>query len=279
MSVKGFGDDFRLTLLTDDPAVAAIADRSGVDRIEIDLECLGKTQRQSGFDTRLSNHRVEALPAVARSLTRAKLFVRVNPINADTADEVEAVLRCGARVVMLPYFRTASEVETFVGLINGRASAMLLLETASSVVRIREILEVPGVSEVMVGLNDLRLELGVQNHFEVLPLRFWRGSPARSKKRIWPFQSAALRAPMTLSFRSLPTWSSLSFHALARPARGYHARSCRTSRPTVTWPKARPKASKPSGSVSLNGARHRRQPWNTLEGSSPNGPGSSREGR
>jgi hypothetical protein len=34
--------------------------------------------------------------------------------------------------------------------------------------RIREILAVPGIDEVTVGLNDLRLQLGVSNHFEVL---------------------------------------------------------------------------------------------------------------
>jgi hypothetical protein len=45
---------------------------------------------------------------------------------------------------------------------------VVLLETAAAAVRIREILAVPGIDEVMVGLNDLRLELGVHNHFEVL---------------------------------------------------------------------------------------------------------------
>jgi HpcH/HpaI aldolase/citrate lyase family len=193
--VKGFGDDFRLTLLTDDPAVAAIADSGGVDRIGIDLECLGKAERQSGFDTRLSNHRVEDLPAIAGSLARAELFVRINPINAETAEEVEAVLGAGAQVVMLPYFRTAEEVETFVRLIDGRASTMILLETASAVVRIREILEVPGVSEVMVGLNDLRLELGVQNHFEVLASPLLEAIANEVKKANLPFSVGGVARP------------------------------------------------------------------------------------
>jgi len=195
VSVKGFGDDFRLTLLTDDPAVAAIADSSGVDRIGIDLERLGKAERQSGFDTRLSNHRVEDLPAIAGSLARAELFVRINPINAETAGEVEAVLGAGAQVVMLPYFRTAGEVETFVRLIDGRARTMILLETASAVARIREILEVPGVSEVMVGLNDLRLELGVQNHFEVLASPLLEAIANEVTKANLPFSVGGVARP------------------------------------------------------------------------------------
>ena len=167
-SVTSFGDEFRLTLITNDPGLAAKADHIGINRIGLDLEQLGKAERQEGQESRLSKHKVEDLVAIARSLSRARLFVRRNPINANTADEVEAVLNCGAKVLMLPFFRTAAEVEAFVGFVNGRASVMILVETAAAVVRIREILAVPGVREVMIGLNDLRLEFGVRNHFEVL---------------------------------------------------------------------------------------------------------------
>jgi len=168
MPLKSFGDEFCLTLITDDPVLAANADCGGVDRIGLDLERLGKADRQSDLDTRQSKHKVADLAAVARSLVRAKLFVRLNPINVNTADEVDAVIHAGADVLMLPFFRTADEIETFVRLVGGRAGVTLLVETASAVVRIREILVVPGVHEIMIGLNDLRLELGVQNHFEVL---------------------------------------------------------------------------------------------------------------
>jgi hypothetical protein len=163
-----FGEDFRLTLITNDPVWAARADAGGVDRIGVDLERLGKAGRQAGKDSRLSNHTIEDLAAIAETVRNADLFVRVNPINADTPDEIEKVLGCGARVLMLPFFRTADEVRTFVRLVDGRAYAMILVETASALVRIREILAVPGIDEVMVGLNDLRLELGVRDHFEVL---------------------------------------------------------------------------------------------------------------
>ena len=69
---------------------------------------------------------------------------------------------------MLPFFRGREEVERFVALVRGRAEVMCLVETASSFVRMREILGVRGVDELMIGLNDLRLQLGVANHFELL---------------------------------------------------------------------------------------------------------------
>ena len=165
---QGFGAAFRLTLVTSDPGLAAAADRSDVDYIGIDLDVLGKAARQSGEDSRLSDHKAEDLATIGGSVTRAKLFARVNPFNSQTPVEIENVLRRGAQTIMLPYFRTVAEVAEFVGLVRGRAQISMLLETASAAVRIREIVAVPGIQEVMFGLNDLRRELRVANHFEVL---------------------------------------------------------------------------------------------------------------
>jgi hypothetical protein len=163
-----FGDDFCLTLLTRDPQLAAAADQAGVNRIGIDLEYLGKAERQQGLNTRLDRHDWNDLSAVQSVVHRADLFVRINPIHSGTEAEIETALELGARVLMLPAFRTAGEVGIFVRAIRGRALAIALVEMAPAVVRIREILEVPGVDEVMLGLNDLRLQMGVANHFEVL---------------------------------------------------------------------------------------------------------------
>ncbi len=164
----GFGQSFCLTLLTDDPGLAGAADRAGVNRIGIDLEYLGKSERQAGFDTRLEHHDWDDLRRLAAVIRHADLFVRVNPIHPGTEAEIETALELGARVLMLPAFSTAGEVDIFLRAIRRRAYSIVLLEMAPAVVRIREILEVPGIDEVMLGLNDLRLQMGVANHFEVL---------------------------------------------------------------------------------------------------------------
>jgi len=166
--VAAFGDAFRLTLLTDDPQLAATADHAGVDRIGVDLERIGKAERQAGEDTRMSQHDWDDLVAIARVRRRAELFVRINPVNPATGDEIETALRAGAQVIMLPFFHTAEEVDVFVRRIGRRAKTVVLVETAAAAVRIRDIVAVPGIDEVMFGLNDLRLQLGVSNHFEVL---------------------------------------------------------------------------------------------------------------
>ena len=163
-----FGEDFCLTMITNDARLAAEADQAGVNRIGIDLEYLGKTERQAGHDTRLKWHNWDDLSRISRCLHHADLFVRINPIHAGTEVEIETALELGARVLMLPAFPAAGEAATFVRAVRGRARVVILVELAPAVVRIREILEVCGIDEVMIGLNDLRLQLGVANHFEVL---------------------------------------------------------------------------------------------------------------
>jgi citrate lyase beta subunit len=163
-----FGDRFCLTLLTNDPRRAAAADRAGADRIGIDRENLGKAERQAGQDSRISAHDWPDLRAIAPMVQRADLFVRTNPLHSETASEVETALQLGARVLMLPGVRTPEDVATFTALVRGRAIVSILIELAPAVVRIRDILEMRGIDEVMIGLNDLHLQMGVANHFEVM---------------------------------------------------------------------------------------------------------------
>ena len=49
--------------ITNDPAVAKIAADAGVDRIFIDMEVLGKAERQGGMDTVQSHHVPEDIVA------------------------------------------------------------------------------------------------------------------------------------------------------------------------------------------------------------------------
>jgi citrate lyase beta subunit len=163
-----FGSAFCLTLLTDDPLLARRADRAGVQRIGVDLETLGKAERQAGHDTRLSRHDWDGLARVGAVLERAELFVRLNPLHEGSADEVERALALGAEIVMLPQFRGADELTRFLALVRGRARVQPLVETVAALDGLASILAVPGCDEVMIGLNDLRLEMRQPNHFALL---------------------------------------------------------------------------------------------------------------
>jgi hypothetical protein len=160
---------FTLTVITRDRGIARQADAAGVDRIGVDVERLAKRDRQGHIpDARISDHELTDLAALRPCVRRAALFARLNPLHAQSHDEVGAALAAGASVLMLPFFTGPSEVERFVRFVDGRARVVLLLETAAAVVRLHDILEIGGIDEVMVGLNDLRLSTGVSGHFEIV---------------------------------------------------------------------------------------------------------------
>lgn len=163
---------FDLIYITNSIPKAKAAEVAGVDRIMVDLEILGKRQRQMGRDTLISGHRLEDVSKLRLKITNLELLVRVNPIHEGSANEINKVISSGADSVMLPMFRTANEVRDFVDLVDGRARTIPLIETAEAAIRIEEILEVDGCDEFYVGLNDLHLSLGLNFMFETLSCGF-----------------------------------------------------------------------------------------------------------
>lgn len=164
----------KLMYITNRPEIAQIAESAGVDRIFVDMEFIGKDARQKGLDTVKSHHTVQDVRTVKDAVDSAEVLVRVNPIHDalpdyfSSEDEIDAVIEAGADIVMLPYFKTVEEVRRFIGIVNGRAKAMLLLETPEAVEIMDEVLSVPGIDEIHIGLNDLSLGYGRRFMFELL---------------------------------------------------------------------------------------------------------------
>ncbi len=167
-------EHLKLMYITNRPDVAHIAENAGVDRIFVDMEHIGKSLRQGGMDTVQSRHTVYDIQQIRRTLKRAQLLVRVNPIHKQGADwgnskqELDAVLEHKPDLVMLPYFKTLQEVETFVKLVDGRAKTVPLVETKEAAQMLDEILQVGGIDEIYIGLNDLSLSYGLKFMFQPL---------------------------------------------------------------------------------------------------------------
>lgn len=158
----------KLMYITNIPRIAAMAEAAGVDRIFIDLESVGKQLRQGGMNTVQSDHTLADIRTVRPAVTRAELLVRVNPIYDWSREEIETALGFGADTLMLPFFRTAAQVEQFLSCVDGRAKTILLVETPEAVENLDEILRLPGIDECHIGLNDLHLGLGRRFMFELL---------------------------------------------------------------------------------------------------------------
>ena len=164
----------KLMYITNRPEIAKIAESAGVDRIFVDMEYIGKDLRQGGMDSVQNHHTVDDVRNIKSVLTRSKLLVRINPIHEASADycsseeEINSVIEAGADIIMLPYFKTTDDVETFLKMVSGRVKTMLLLETSEAVNIIDDIIKIPGIDEIHIGLNDLHLSYGLDFMFELL---------------------------------------------------------------------------------------------------------------
>lgn len=157
----------KLMYITNNPEVALIAEKYGVDRVWIDLETLDKAERQPG-DTVKSNHTIDDIKKISPLLTTSEMLVRINPWNKNSKEEIEQVIEAGAQNIMLPMWRSVDEVKEFLNTINGRTKNILLLEHKDAIECLDEVLKLDGVDEIHIGLNDLHLSYGLRFMFQCL---------------------------------------------------------------------------------------------------------------
>lgn len=155
-------------LITNDPDGARLAFEAGVQRLMVDLENLGKKERQGHMDTFISGHKISDVAAVRKSVPDAELMVRINPVHGGTRDEIEQVLKTKIDLIMVPMFTSVQDIQTVCSFIDGRAGCVPLVETPQALDCLSDVCQVPGVSEVYLGLNDLHLAL--KNKFMFEPL-------------------------------------------------------------------------------------------------------------
>lgn len=164
----------KLMYITNRPEIAQIAETAGVDRIFVDLEYIGKAERQGGMDTVQSHHTLDDVKRISEAITTAELLVRVNPIHDATEEyisseeEIDKAIENGADIIMLPFFKKADEVKRFLSAVNKRAKTMLLFETPEAVRIADEVLLIDGIDSVHIGLNDLSIGYGKKFMFELL---------------------------------------------------------------------------------------------------------------
>ena len=164
----------KLMYITNRIDVAKIADETGVDRIFIDLEYIGKEDRQQGLDSVKSYHTVSDIINIKKVIKNAELVARVNPMHEKTSDfmgsdyEINSVIDAGADLIMLPMYRALDEVEKFLRIVNGRAKTQLLAETPEACGIMKDTVKIPEVDEIHIGLNDLHLAYHKKFMFELL---------------------------------------------------------------------------------------------------------------
>lgn len=171
-----------LMYITNNPAVAKIAEDTGIDWIFVDMEFIGKDNRQGGLDTVQNHHTIEDIRNIKNTVKKAKVLVRVNPIHfnqptdyLNSEQEIDAAVEAGADIIMLPFFHSVQEVTDFIRFVekanrnySKQVKTCLLLETPEAAILIDEILNVKGVDMIHIGLNDLHLAMGMKFMFQLL---------------------------------------------------------------------------------------------------------------
>ncbi len=158
----------KLMYITNNSDVALIAEKYGVDRIWIDLETLGKEERQHNMNTVKSKHSIEDIKRIKPLLTKSDMLVRINPWNDNSEKEINDVIAAGADMIMLPMWKSATEVNNFLKVVDSRCKTTLLLETKEAAECLDEVLANGGMDEIHIGLNDLHLSYGMTFMFELL---------------------------------------------------------------------------------------------------------------
>ncbi len=164
----------KLMYITNKPEIAQIAESSGVDRIFVDMEYIGKGERQGGLDSVKNHHTVEDVRVIKQAVESAEVMVRINPMHeaageyCSSQQEIDDVIRAGADIIMLPYITSAQQVRDFLRFVGGRVKTMPLIETPQAVEAMDEILALDGIDEIYIGLNDLSIGYNKKFMFELL---------------------------------------------------------------------------------------------------------------
>lgn len=162
----------KLIYITDSPHDAIYLSDCGVDTLMVDLESLGKMERQGHLNTWISSHNISSvsnLASVLRNLpNKPELLVRVNPLHSSSAREVDEVIDRGADRLMLPMFTSESEVSSFLEIVDNRLPVTLLLETPAAFARLSSIININYPFDIHIGLNDLHLGFGLTFMFELV---------------------------------------------------------------------------------------------------------------
>lgn len=158
-----------LFYITNNVIEAQIVDDLDIDWIFIDLESIGKKDRQNGRDTVLSNHNIDDIQKIKSMVNNTKILVRCNPIGKWSKEEFDEINLRGSDIdmVMLPYCKTIDEVKTFIELLDtSKMEAALLIETMDAICNLEKIIKIFPFKYMHIGLNDLHIERGTVFMFE-----------------------------------------------------------------------------------------------------------------
>jgi len=165
----------------------------------IDLENIGKLERQKSTNSYISDHIIEDIKLIKRQIKPKQLGVRINPIGVHSEKEINKCIEYGVSRIMLPMFQDVEEVNIFKRLVKKRVSLELLFETPKSIKKIATF-DLKSIDYIHVGLNDLSLALGNQFMHELLVNDYLEEFTLYLKKNLYRFGIGGIGAVDSIPF-------------------------------------------------------------------------------
>lgn len=150
---------------------SSLDELKSIDTIFVDLEILGKFDRQGHTSGLISNHTYEDIERLRKCIKSTCLGVRIDPFNSNSEYQINKCIRYGVEVIMLPMFSAVEEVNKVISLIDNRVSLDLLFETPKSL-EIIDLIPKESIRKIHFGINDLSLAYSFKSMFDCL---FFKG--------------------------------------------------------------------------------------------------------
>jgi 2-keto-3-deoxy-L-rhamnonate aldolase RhmA len=147
-----------LVLFENEPEAARQYLQAGITSFLVDLELLGKDQRQLGFDTEIRPGTLRDLQRIA-ALPGTTAWCRINRFGAHTPEEVERALDAGADILILPMAESLAEIDAYLRLLDRRCRAGIMIETQACAALAGELGQLP-LDYAFFGLNDFAISRG-----------------------------------------------------------------------------------------------------------------------
>lgn len=151
--IDKLNENFQLFVFHRHLALDMACIEGGANGIIVDLETVGKSERQSGVDTEINDHSVQDLMQIKKK-SAAYVICRINALNQDSQKEIDQVIEAGADEILVPMIKQNNEVKEIFRLVKERKPIGLMIETKEAIAIANQLDQYP-LARAYVGLNDL----------------------------------------------------------------------------------------------------------------------------
>jgi hypothetical protein len=159
---------FNYISITNNVEHAKVVCESGINQIMIDIETIGKPERQLGKNAVINFHSLSDIFKIKSLGLPSDIICRVNPFNEESTSEINSAIIYGADHIMIPMIDSLSDFERMLEIISGRCKVIPLIETPHSFLNVHKIIDFVPLEQIHFGLNDLCIGFKQKNIFEIL---------------------------------------------------------------------------------------------------------------